>query len=196
VSEFLAFEYTDVNSFDAWCAESVLRDVRERYEPAAWWQVAHTTPEPAGACTRPPGARTNARPERVATNANWAARAAYAAQHQGRERGAAVLRRLREATFVHRRPVADADGLRAVLAGIPGLDIWRLLRDLDSPDVLWSVERDHAMARRHGFTAPTVFFRGPGGDRVVAGRQSLTAYVAAVEAVAPAFADSAHAKAA
>ena len=165
MSEFLAFEYTDVHSFEAWAAEPVLRQVRRRYAPVAWWRRAHTTPS---------GER-----------GRWAARAAYAAEHQGSARGEAVLRRLLEATFVDGTPVADIEGIRSALAGVPGLDVWRLIRDLDSPDVVWAVDRDHAMALRHGFTAPTVLFRGPRGDRVVAGRQPLEAYVEAIEAVVP-----------
>jgi predicted DsbA family dithiol-disulfide isomerase len=193
MSEFLAFEYTDVHSLEAWIAEPVLRHVRRRYEHVAWWRSVHVGAAPAATTPAREHARwvrsgaTGLAPrlEYLPASPEWGARAAHAAAHQGRARAEAVLRRLREATFVHGRPVDDVDRIREAVAGIPGLDVWRLIRDLDSPDVVWSVETDRAMARRHGFSAPTLLLRGPRGDRVVAGRQPAEAYVAAIEAVAP-----------
>lgn len=167
MSEFQAYEHTDINSATAWNAEPVLREVRRRYEGRAWWQRV------LGSCEASP----------------LAARAARAAEHQGRARAEAVLRRLREATFVDRAPVDDLLSLQAAVAGVPGLDVARLVRDLESPDVVWSVDADRSLIRRRGGGAPcpypTVLFRGPGGDRLVTGPQPLQAYVDAIEAVAP-----------
>jgi predicted DsbA family dithiol-disulfide isomerase len=193
MTEFLAFEYTDVNSFEAWSAEPVLRRVRRRYEDVAWWRSVQATPKRSQAAPEIERARwlaaatapVPARLEYLAATPASAARAAHAARHQGRHRAEAVLRRLREATFVHGRPVDDVDGIHAAVAGIPDLDVWRLIRDLDSPDVVWSVDTDHKMTLRHGFSAPTVLFRGPRGDIAVRGVQSFESYVTAAETVAP-----------
>jgi hypothetical protein len=199
--EFQAYEYTDVNSFAAWGVEPILRRARRRYEQLAWWRSVHGSPDPASgtlpeveragwlAAAARTGAPVAARLDYLPATPLWAARAARAAEHQGRARADAVLRRLREATFVDGRPVDDVERIRAAVAGVPGLDVWRLIRDLESPDVVWSVDADKTLTRRRGggrpCLFPTVLFRGPGGDRVVTGPQPLEAYVEAVEAVAP-----------
>ncbi|MDA0184139.1 DsbA family protein [Solirubrobacter phytolaccae] len=169
MTEFQAYEHTDINSATAFNAEPVLRRVRHRYEGRAWWRRVF------GSCEPSP----------------LVARAARAAEHQGAACAEAVLKRLREATFVDRTPVDDVSALAAALADVPGLDVSRLIRDLESPDVVWSVDADRSLTRRRGggeapCPYPTVLFRGPGGDRVVTGPQPFEAYVEAIEAVAPA----------
>jgi len=161
MSEFQAYEFTDIGSVLAWAAEPLLRRVRGHYGAAAYWR-------------------------RVYGSSGLPARAARAAEHQGPRVTDAVIARLRESTFVDRHPVDGHERLHEVLRDIAELDRWRLVRDLDSPDVLWSVAADESLARRRGCPFPTVLFRGPGGDRVVTGAQAFEAYVAAIEAVAPA----------
>jgi len=161
MSEFQAYEFTDIDSAAAAAAESVLQGVRERYRDAAYWRRVFGTP-------------------------SLASRAARAAEHQGPALAEAVLRRLREATAADGRPVDDLDRLREVLAGVPKLNRWRVIRELDSADVVWSVDADASLTRRRGCPFPTVLFRGPAGDRVVTGAQPLPSYVAAIDAVAPA----------
>src|SRR6202007_2724482 len=74
--------------------------------------------------------------------------AARAAEHQGRAIAEAVLLRLREATFLHGRPADTRDHVADALHGLPGLDLTRLLRDLDSPDAVFSIDADRAETRR------------------------------------------------
>jgi predicted DsbA family dithiol-disulfide isomerase len=202
VSEFQAYEYTDIHSVTAWTAEPVLRRVRRRYEQQAWWKNVHALRRPApGASPESEHARwlavaaqsgtpIGAALEYLPSTPLWGARAARAAEHQGTARAEAVLRRLREATFVDGRPVDDVERIRSALAGVPRLDVWRLVRDLESPDVVWSVDTDRSLTRRREtggrpFRSPTVLFRGPGRDRVVTGMQPFEAYVEAIEWVAP-----------
>lgn len=168
MTEFQAYEHTDIDSATAYSAEAVLRRVRRSYEGRAWWRRVF------GSCE----------------SSEFAARAARAAEHQGPARAEAVLARLREATVVGHAPVEDVPGLVAMLSRVPGLDVPRLVRDLESPDVVWSVDADRSLTRRRGdgetpCPYPTVLFRGPGGDRVVTGPQPFEAYVEAIEAVAP-----------
>jgi predicted DsbA family dithiol-disulfide isomerase len=202
MSEFQAYEYTDINSLTAWIAEPVLRRVRRRYAEQAWWKNVHALRRPAPgtspeceherwlAAAARTGTPIGARLAYLPSTPLWAARAARAAEHQGRHRAEAVLRRLREATFVDGRPVDDVERIRTTLAHVPGLDLWRLVRDLESPDVVWSVDTDKSLTRHreaggHSSPAPTVLFRGAGRDRVVSGAQPFEAYVEAIEWVAP-----------
>ncbi len=107
-------------------------------------------------------------------------RAARAAEHQGRARAEAALVRLRESVFVDGDPADSPARLRAVLAGT--LDVERLIRDLDSPDVVWSVDADRAEARRPRPGAETRLDGGVAryafptlvvGDRVLSGWHAL-----------------------
>jgi predicted DsbA family dithiol-disulfide isomerase len=143
MSEFQAFEYTDIHSVEAWSAEPVLRRLRRRYATVAWWRYSHGLRRPEYASVESAhdqwlsvGERTQTpigpRLEYLPADPVWAARAARAAEHQGGARAEAVLRRLRELTFVEGRPVDSVERVRAALATVPGLDVWRLIRDLES----------------------------------------------------------------
>jgi predicted DsbA family dithiol-disulfide isomerase len=155
MTEFQAYEFTDVDNLAAWTAEPTLRRVREHYAGVVYWRRVYAAVNPGLAAI------------------------ARAAEHQGQARAEAVLQRLRETIFIGGREPDDA-----VLASVPGLDVWRLRRDLESEAVRWSVEADRKLSRRYE-TLPSVLFRGPGGDRVVSGVAPLQTYVAAVDAVAP-----------
>jgi predicted DsbA family dithiol-disulfide isomerase len=123
-----------------------------------------------------------------------AAAAVHAAARQGSVAADRVLRRLREAVFVVGRPADDPARLAEALRGTDGVDLDRLLAELDDPAVLASVRADAAEARaphpsvvgrtgpgpnpgaarpdgagglRYGF--PTLLVRGPGGEEVVSG---------------------------
>jgi predicted DsbA family dithiol-disulfide isomerase len=138
-----------------------------------------------------------------------ASRAAKATELQGDTVAEAVLRRLREAVFVDGRPADDPERIAAALAGISGLDLDRLLDDLDSPAVATALGEDFDRTRdphpdvvglkedgphpgaakaegpvlRYAF--PTLIVSGPEGERVVPGWRSLAQYEEAFEAVAP-----------
>lgn len=125
-----------------------------------------------------------------------------------------VLRRLREAVFVQGRPADTPDRLADALAGVEGLDVARLLRDLDDPQVVASVQADWEETRnphaavigrtgpgpnpgaakpdgerlRYGF--PTLILRGPAGEQVVSGWNDAATLVRAVEAVGGPSADA------
>ncbi|MBS0548841.1 MAG: DsbA family protein [Proteobacteria bacterium] len=143
-------------------------------------------------------------------SSTWpASRAAKAAELQGDAIAEAVLRRLREAVFVDGRPADDADRIAAALTGVPGLDLERLLDDLDSTAVATALGTDFDLTRdphpdvvglkedgphpgaakaegpvlRYAF--PTLIVTGPEGERVMPGWRSLAQYEAAFEAVAP-----------
>ncbi|WP_051472204.1 DsbA family oxidoreductase [Patulibacter minatonensis] len=118
-----------------------------------------------------------------------------------------VLRRLREAVFVHGRPADTRERIADALAGVDGLDLDRLLGDLDDPEVLASVQADWEETRRphpavigrtgpgpnpggakpdgertrYGF--PTLLLRGPAGEEVVSGWNDVAALARAVESV-------------
>jgi predicted DsbA family dithiol-disulfide isomerase len=111
--------------------------------------------------------------------------AARAAEHQGRAVAEAVLLRLREATFLRGRPADTPARIADAVRSLPGLDVARLLRDLDSPDVVFSIEADRAETRRPlpgaitredgdgiRYTFPTLVIDG----RVVSGWHALQDY--------------------
>lgn len=146
---------------------------------------------------------------------SWpASLAAKAAERQGPDAADAVLRRLRETTFLDGRP-ADTDRRVAdVLRTLePFVDVESVLCDADSPEVLEAVRRDHAETRdpvpevfridghpRHpgrakplgedasdGFryALPTLVFAGSGGRAVVPGWRRADEYLDAVRRAAP-----------
>lgn len=118
-----------------------------------------------------------------------------------------VLRRLREAVFVHGRPADTPELLAVALADVPGLDLDRLLHDVDDPQIAAAVQagweetrRPHAAVigrtgpgpnpggakpdgerLRYGF--PTLILNGPSGEEVVAGWNDTAALARAVQAV-------------
>jgi predicted DsbA family dithiol-disulfide isomerase len=209
-------EFTDPGCVWSWSSEPKLRRLRDRYGPALYWRrvfglptQVQDSPEAVLAewaeVAALTGAPLTARLEWVARSSLLAARAARAAEHQGTARAEAVLRRLREAYFLDGRPPDTLQRIAAAVAGVPRLDIARLLRDLDSPDVVWSVDAGAAVARRPRpeviglagvgaavadgddlrYTFPTLLIRGPCGERVVPGWREYDEYAAAIEAVAP-----------
>lgn len=143
-------------------------------------------------------------------SSTWpASRAAKAAEAHGDAVSEAVLRRLREAVFVDGRPADTPERIALALDGVPGLDLGRLLDDLDSPAVAAALGADFDLTRdphpdvvglkedgphpgaakaegpvlRYSF--PTLIVRGPAGERVLPGWRTLEQYVEAFEAVAP-----------
>jgi predicted DsbA family dithiol-disulfide isomerase len=151
-----------------------------------------------------------ASPLRWVARSSWpSSLAAKAAEAQGAEAAARVLRRLRETTFLLGAPADDAEAVLDAVAGIPGLDHARLARDLTSDAVRSAVRRDWTETRepypelssvggggphpgrpkdvgeRHRFALPTLVFNGPGGRVTVPGWRDLDEYVAAAARVAP-----------
>jgi predicted DsbA family dithiol-disulfide isomerase len=92
------------------------------------------------------GARVADRLEYVSSSSLPESLAARAAEHQGH--GDAVLQRLREATFLEGRPADSIPRIREALETVPGLDVERLLRDMQGPSITASVLADKAEARR------------------------------------------------
>jgi predicted DsbA family dithiol-disulfide isomerase len=135
--------------------------------------------------------------------------AAKAAEAQGAEVAALVLRRLRETTFLLGAPADRVETVLDAVTGVPGLDHARLSRDLVSGEVRSAVRRDWAETRepfpevfavagtgphpgrakevgeRYRFALPTLVFTGPAGRAVVPGWRELGEYVEAAERVAP-----------
>jgi protein-disulfide isomerase-like protein with CxxC motif len=121
----------------------------------------------------------------------------------------AVLRRLREATFVFGEPPDDRPSILAALHGVPGLDLDRLAADWSSDATAAGFRSDWQETRapneyvrtldesgpgagrakesegHRRYVFPTVVFRGPRGERTVPGWKPYAAYEAALEAVAP-----------
>ena len=151
-----------------------------------------------------------------ASRLRWVARssrpsslAAKAAEAQGAEVAARVLRRLRETTFLLGTPADSTETVLDAVTGVPGLDHARLSRDLGSDGVRSAVRRDWAETRapfpevltvegpgphpgrakevggRYRFALPTLVFTGPAGCAVVPGWRELGEYVSAAERVAP-----------
>lgn len=225
-------EFTDPGCVWSWGSEPLLRWTRRHYGPQLRWRRAfgvqidrlertHPTRDAVRDAeafrrewvdvanhTEAPAPDVLERMHRSTLPASYAARAAElqvtAAQPDLAEH---VLRRLRESVFVHGRPTDSRERLLDALAGVSGLDLSRLLADLDSDAVIRSVHADQDEARRphpsvidrtgpgpnpgaarpdgdrlrYGF--PTLLIEGPAGQQVVAGwndRDSITAaFVAA-----------------
>lgn len=143
------------------------------------------------------------------TRTSWpASLAAKAAEAQGGEVAERALRRLRESTFLHGTPADDADGVARAVAGVPGLDVPRLLADAALPATReavradWAKTRDpcrevldlaaggphpgHAKELEHGrrYALPTLLFDGPGGRVCVPGWRPYAAYLTAASRAA------------
>lgn len=211
-------EHTDPGCVWSWSAEPQLRWLRRHHGASLRWRrvlgvqvdrlaASHPTRDAvrdAEAFRRDwldVAAHTDApvpvRLERMHRSTRPAALAARAAEGQasaGRPGVAdAVLRRLRETVFVHGRPADTRDRLVDALAGVPGLDLERLLADVDTSSVLDSVQADWEETRRPHpavvgrtgpgpnpgaakpdgellrYAFPTLLVSGPGGERIVAG---------------------------
>jgi predicted DsbA family dithiol-disulfide isomerase len=147
-------EYTDPGCIWSWSAEPAIRRLRER--PGVRWRRVFGVPRRGGEDPLPGWREVAAETGVPLTDAlHWipqsmlpASLAARAAEHQGRAIAEAVLLRLREATFLHGRPADTTDRIADALRDLPALDLRRLIRDLDSPDVIFSIEADRAETRR------------------------------------------------
>jgi hypothetical protein len=137
-----------------------------------------------------------------------------AAETQGEPLAARLLRRLREACFVFCEPADTLERVLSVANGIPGLDLERLARDIDSPDVVAAYQADWeetrtpneyvrtlhedqpgaGMAKRQDgrwrYVFPTLVLRGPAGERTVPGWKPYERYLQAMDAVAPGSTDT------
>lgn len=147
---------------------------------------------------------------RWVARSSWpASLAAKAAEAQGAEIAALVLRRLRETTFLLGAPADSVDAVLDAVTGVPGLDHAQLSQDLAAGDVRSAVRRDWAETRepyaealttegpgphpgrakevggRYRFALPTLVFGGPGGRVVVPGWRELDEYVEAAARAAP-----------
>ena len=123
-----------------------------------------------------------------------ACRAIVAARELDPQLGEAALRALQLLQFTTPRLLDDDDDLRAVLAGVPGLDADSVVDRIDDPAVVERYEADRARARsaegspthvqdRHAtsdgpvrYTAPSVIFEQDGRSLEVGGFQPFEAY--------------------
>jgi predicted DsbA family dithiol-disulfide isomerase len=231
-------EFTDPISPWAWGTEPLLRWARRHYGPALRWRRAyavaidrladaHPGRDPVRdteafraewlAVARHTEAPVPVRLERMSRSTRLAAQAARAAERQvTTERPDAAdrtLRRLREAVLVHGRPIDTRDRLLDALAGVQGLDLERLLGDLETSSIVESVQADRDESRRPHpavigrqgrgpypgaaepdglhlrYALPTLLLHGPAGDAVVAGWSTPDALAAAIEGVGAPAAD-------
>ena len=107
----------------------------------------------------------------------------------------AALRALQLAQFTTTGTLDDPDTLRSALANVPGLDAEAVVGRIDDPDVVGEYSTDRARAREAAgsptefqgkaantdgavrYTAPSLIFEGPGGQRLEAGGfQPIEAY--------------------
>jgi predicted DsbA family dithiol-disulfide isomerase len=134
-----------------------------------------------------------------------------AAECQGSDVADRVLRRFRESVFIYGTPVDSLDQTKRALEGVPGLDLERLLRDVESEEVtaayladweetrqpneyvrgLAESETDHlkgGMMFSEGherYNLPTFIFKGPEGERTVPGYRPYSEYEEALESICP-----------
>ena len=134
-----------------------------------------------------------------------------AAERQGSDVAERVLRRFRESVFLYGTPVDSLDQTAQALEGLSGLDLARLLRDIDSEEVkaayladweetrqpndyvrgLPDAESEHLLGGmmvsegHERYNLPTFIFRGPEGERTVPGYRPYAEYEDALEAVSP-----------
>ena len=135
--------------------------------------------------------------------------AVKAAELQGQDVAERVLRRFREQIFVFGIGPQTPDEFAAATVGVAGLDQARWRADQQRPEVAAAYKADWAETRepndyvRHlkhdgpmngelkhseghdRYALPTVIFRGPGGERTVAGWVPYEDYVAGPEAALP-----------
>ncbi|HEV7628716.1 MAG TPA: DsbA family protein [Streptomyces sp.] len=148
-------------------------------------------------------------PLRRVTRTSWpASQAARAAEAQGPDVAERVLRRLRESMFVLSAPVDEADSVRDVVRGVPGLDAGGLLAEAAAPRTRESVGRDWSETRhplrevmdldapgphsgkaklhndRYRYALPTLMFEGAGGCVCVPGWRSFQEYLDAARTAA------------
>jgi 2-hydroxychromene-2-carboxylate isomerase len=117
----------------------------------------------------------------------------------------AALRALQLAQFTTTGTLDDSDTLRSALAGVEGLDADAVVGRIDDPEVVAAYEADRALARTAAgsptefqgraantdgavrYTAPSLIFEGPGGQRLEAGGfQPIEAYDVVIANLDPA----------
>ncbi len=201
-------EFTDPGCIWSWSSVEKIARLRASHD-VTWRRVLGVPgPRPGGpeeqhANWREVSAVTGAaiapRLEYVSSSSLPESLAARAAERQGEEVAEAVLLRLREATFLEGRPADSRERIREALDTVIGLDVERLIADLDAPEVFASVEADRLETRRppidliargvarpdggeFRYPFPTLIING----RILAGWTAYEDYVAALtrEAVA------------
>jgi uncharacterized protein (TIGR03086 family) len=223
-------EHTDPICSWAWGTEPKLRLLRWRYDHRLVWRVVMggLVGDASGGradwdpvlAARPMSAywrRTTAytgQPypspmHRMARSTDPAGRAVKAALRQGTDVADRVLRRVREQVFVFGATPETPDQFAVAVAGVPGLDIDRFIRDLADPAVAEAYQADWEETRRPNdhvrhltgdqigigsmkhseghdrYAFPTIIVRGPLGEATVPGWMPMQAYVDALESVAP-----------
>ncbi len=219
-------EFTDPGCQWCWGSEPKLRYLRGRYGPHVQWRRVFGVQ-----LDGKPGADSGEAPElvrerwlqmaahsaapitpvltRAHASTRPAAAAAKASELQGEAVAARAIRRLREAFFIVGEPADSSATIEHALHGTPGLDLNRLLSELDSEAVRDALDADWREARdphesviglrgegphpggakdegasiRYVF--PTIVVRGPAGERIVPGWRELDEYIDAFEAVEP-----------
>jgi hypothetical protein len=146
---------------------------------------------------------------RTYRSTNLACLAVKAAQQQRQAIALRVLRRLRESIFVLGQPTDEPEMILYAVRGTAGLDLFRLAQDLEGPLAEEAYRSDWEETRnpnefamtldddsrpgagkarltegRWRYVFPTLIFRGPAGERTVAGWQPYEAYLEAIETVA------------
>ncbi|GAB3474122.1 DsbA family oxidoreductase [Nocardiopsis coralliicola] len=225
-------EYTDPGCVVSWASEPQLRLLRLRYGHLVRWrrvfglQIADARADDSGfdavgsaparlerwtAAARATGAPITGRLHWLHSSTGPACRAAISARRQGPAVAERVLRRLREAVYLHGRPADSATGARRALEGVPGLDVEALLADFGSDRVHGLLHAEAAEARRvhpdtekaartgstpapglpvaeeggHRYGLPTVVVASAGRTAVVPGFRTPEEYEAALERVRP-----------
>ena len=223
-------EYTDPWCSWAWGTEPKLRRLRWRYGDRLEWRTVVGDLVADRAIARPDFDATKAAPKTASywqkvhdhTGMPWPAdlrrapqlsaiadRAVKAAERQGAQAAAALLRALRESCFVHCEPADTLPRVLALAETVDGVDAVRLRADFDTDEVVAAFTSDREETRRPNdyvlhlqethegkgnakpdgdgwrYAFPTILFRGPGGEQTVPGWQPWEAYVAAMEAAEP-----------
>lgn len=224
-------EYTDPGCSWAWGSEPKLRLLRWRYgERIDWRRVlgglvgdmdAYTDgpfdPERAAAwfgdywknVLATTGMPYPVRLRWMYRSTEPACLAVKAAEPQGEAVAQRVLRRLREATFVHGEPPDTLERILAELRAVPGFDERAFERAFDADEAKAAFRRDWEETREPNEAAmnvpddyegagrakhteghwryafPTLIVRGPSGERTLTGWRPYEAYEQALEAVAP-----------
>lgn len=223
-----AVEYTDAMCSWAWGTEPKLRRLRWSHGHGLEWRrvmgglVEHRRPPPDpgkaaedlehywSGVAENTGATHPSPLDHVPLTSDPSGRAVVAARRQGAEVSDAVVRRLREATFVWGDPPDTHERCIRAVAGLAGLDEARFATDLESEQVAAGYQADFEETRRPNdyvrrltgdrlgigdakeardgrlrFAFPTVVFHGSGGEHTVPGWMPYEAYVEAMEAAEP-----------
>ncbi|MEM8902846.1 MAG: DsbA family protein [Actinomycetota bacterium] len=222
-------EFTDPGSVWAWGSEPKLRLLEWRYgDQVEWRRVMGGMAEDEQSHPLATGARLDPANDAPAAVEVWrsvhgvtgmpfpselrtvfastrlACLAVKAAQVQGDDVGARVLRRLREWTFVVGERFDTTVAVVAAISGVPGLDVDDYVAALSDPQTMIAYQEDWEATRRpnaqarqveddhpgHGrvradgnrfrYAFPTLVLEGPGGVETVAGWKPIEDYVAAL----------------